>query len=256
MFIGNLGDGVVRLPSALAPVSWTLPPLTKTEKTLANPGDAVPGLHHQRLFFREFRRNFRTTGAILPSGRALGIELARYVRQPPTDGAPRRILEAGPGTGAVTRQLIAALAPADALVLVEFNSAFVDVLNGRLAGDPHFKPAAGRVRVLHGKVEDVAEAGAYDLIVSGLPLNNFSRQDVAQILGTFGRLLRPGGIVSFFEYAAVRRAKTLLSRDHERRRLHGVDRVLKRWLGEHRLRSELVVANLPPAWVHHARPIR
>ena len=216
----------------------------------------MPGLQHQRLFFREFRRNFRTTGAILPSGRALALELARYVRQPPADGAARKILEAGPGTGAVTRQLIAALAPVDALVLVEFNAAFVDLLNGRLVSDPHFKPAASRVRVLHGKVEDVAEASAYDLIVSGLPLNNFDRHDVARILATFGRLLRPGGVVSFFEYAVVRRAKTLLSRDQERRRLHGVDRVLSRWLGEHRLRSELVVANLPPAWVHHARPVR
>ncbi|MGD9648716.1 MAG: class I SAM-dependent methyltransferase [Pirellulales bacterium] len=216
----------------------------------------MPRLQHERLFFREFRRNFRTTGAILPSGRALGFELARYVRHPPHNGAPRRILEAGPGTGAVTRQLISALAPDDALVLVEFNSAFVDVLNGRLASDPHFRPGAGRVRVLHGKVEDVAEAGTYDLIVSGLPLNNFHRHDVARILETFGRLIRPGGVVSFFEYAAVRRAKTLLSRDHERRRLHGVDRVLSRWLGEHRVRSELVLANLPPAWVHHARPVR
>jgi phospholipid N-methyltransferase len=172
------------------------------------------------------------------------------------DGIARVTLNRPDKRNALTRQLIAALAPTDALVLVEFNSAFVDVLNGRLAGDPHFKHAAGRVRVLHGKVEDVAEAGAYDLIVSGLPLNNFHRHDVAQILGTFGRLLRPGGIVSFFEYAAVRKAKTLLSRDHERRRLHGVDCVMKRWLGEHRLRSELVVANLPPAWVHHARPTR
>jgi phospholipid N-methyltransferase len=66
-------------------------------------------MREYRLFWREFRQNFHTTGAILPSGRALARALARFVR---AERSRVRILEVGPGTGAVTREIVAAL-PAD-----------------------------------------------------------------------------------------------------------------------------------------------
>src|SRR5687767_3485932 len=94
-----------------------------------------------RLFFREFRRHFEITGAITPSSRWLAGALARYV----ADGArPRRILEVGPGTGAVTRQIVAAMRSEDRLDLVELNDAFVELLRGQFDGDPHFAPVAPR----------------------------------------------------------------------------------------------------------------
>ena len=49
-----------------------------------------------RLFLTEFRRNFRTTGALLPSGRRLSAALVHFVRES-ADHRPRRILEVGPG---------------------------------------------------------------------------------------------------------------------------------------------------------------
>ncbi len=61
-------------------------------------------LTDHRVFWREFRRNFHTTGAVLPSGRALARALTRYVAA--GAAGPRRILEVGPGTGAVTTVLV------------------------------------------------------------------------------------------------------------------------------------------------------
>src|SRR5579863_8998897 len=73
-------------------------------------------LANQRVFVQQFFRRYHTTGAILPSGRSLARALCRYVR----DGqGPRRILEVGPGTGAVTASLVGALKPDDHLTLVE-----------------------------------------------------------------------------------------------------------------------------------------
>ena len=55
------------------------------------------------LFLKEFRRTFHTTGALFPSSPGLARALSRYVqRDDEAVHSPRRILEVGPGTGAVT----------------------------------------------------------------------------------------------------------------------------------------------------------
>ena len=60
-------------------------------------------------------------------------------------------------------------------------------------------------------MEDLPADEPYDLIISGLPLNNFSVADVERILEVMHRLLRPGGTLSFFEYIAIRPARALVS---------------------------------------------
>ena len=216
-----------------------------------------------RVFWREFRRTSHTTGAVLPSGRALSKALTRYVRNDGEAGeaasaagnpnAHRRILEVGPGTGAVTAHIIRDMRPHDCLTLVERNDQFVARLRDRIAGDETFQPIAGRIELIHAGVEQVQEDQPYDLIISGLPLNNFSVELVEQILAKLGRLLAPGGTLSFFEYVAVRRIKSLLGRQAERNRLNGVERVLRQLLDRAEVRRDRVLANVPPAWVHHVR---
>ena len=203
------------------------------------------------LFFREFLRNFHTTGAILPSGRPLAKALARYVAQPAE--APRRIIEVGPGTGAVTWHIISALRPLDRLDLVELNESFVRRLERRFQTDPHFHSAAGRTRVLHCAVEELPRDSTYDLIVSGLPLNNFSVDLVERILQILLSLLAPGGTLSFFEYIAMRRAKAIISGPAERQRLRGIQRAMQNVLKMHEIRRDAIWRNVPPAWVHHVR---
>ncbi|MGO8690573.1 MAG: class I SAM-dependent methyltransferase [Thermoguttaceae bacterium] len=204
-----------------------------------------------RLFFREFRRNFHTTGAILPSGRRLAAALARFAAEPADH--PRRILEVGPGTGAVTRRLVDVLGPQDRLDLVERNESFVACLARRLQTEPAFQAVADRVRVLHCPVEDLSAGQKYHLVVSGLPLNNFAVDDVRRILAVMTGLLEPGGTLSFFEYIALRRAKQLLSRAPERARLRGIGQVLAELLAAGEIRRDGIWLNVPPAWVHHLR---
>ncbi len=204
-----------------------------------------------RLFWREFRTNFRTTGAVMPSGRRLSRALARFVARP-ADG-PRRILEVGPGTGAATRQIAAVMQPADRLDLVEVNAQFVRRLRELLRTDPRLAAAAERVRVLHSRIEDLPRAERYDLIVSGLPLNNFSVAEVDTILRGLGELARPGAVLSFFEYIAIRRMKAVAAGRAERERLGGIARLLQDLLRGREIRREAVWLNIPPAWVHHVK---
>jgi len=203
-----------------------------------------------RLFLGEFFRSYHTTGAILPSGRWLAAALARFV---PGDGAARRVLEVGPGTGAVTRRIAAALGHEDQLDLVELNASFVGCLREALTSDPGLRPVAHRTRVLHCAVEDLPAERSYDVVVSGLPLNNFSAAAVERILGKFAELLRPGGTLSFFEYIAIRHARALVSGRAERERLRGIGKAMRAVLARHEFRRDWVWPNVPPAWVHHVR---
>jgi phosphatidylethanolamine/phosphatidyl-N-methylethanolamine N-methyltransferase len=203
------------------------------------------------LFFREFVRNFHTTGAVLPSGRFLAAALARFVAN--GSPGPKRILEVGPGTGAVTGRIIREMGRDDRLDLVELNGAFVERLNHRFRTEPAFRAVADRARVLHCPVEELPPGEGYDVIVSGLPLNNFAAADVERLLAAMTGRLAPGGTLSFFEYIAVRPARSLISGRTERARLRGIGRAMRAVLGPHEIRRDAVLLNVPPAWVHHLR---
>jgi phospholipid N-methyltransferase len=126
-------------------------------------------------------------------------------------------------------------------------------LQQRFQRDPLFQPAADRCRVIHDRIESFGGLAEYDLVISGLPLNNFDVAVVESILDAFSRFVRPGGKVSFFEYFAIRRVRAVVSNRRQRERLRGIDRVLGNFLSAHACGRELVWRNVPPAWVHHVR---
>ena len=207
-------------------------------------------LQEHRLFWREFRENFHTTGAVLPSSRWLSSALTRYVRR---SAGGIRILEAGPGTGVVTKQIVRRMGFDARLDLVELNESFVSLLRQRFCQDPRFRLVADRSRVIHQSVTLFKTEEPYDTIISGLPLNNFDVDQVAQILAAYRRLLKPGGTLSFFEYIGVRPVRRLVGKPSDRHRLRGITRLLHKTFEDRTVRREWIWPNVPPAWVHHVR---
>ena len=203
-----------------------------------------------RLFWQEFRRTFHSTGAVLPSGRSLCRALARHVAG---NGRPRRILEVGPGTGVVTDEILLQMGPSDTLTLVELNDRFVAALRERLESDPRWQPHARRVQIEHLPVQKLETDKPFDAIVSGLPFNNFEPETIQNIFDRLAQLGRPGTTLSFFEYVGVRKAKGLVSKRDERRRLAGVEAALAKARHAWQFDRDCVLANVPPAWVHHLR---
>jgi len=237
-------------------------------------------LSNYRLFLKEFRRTFHTTGAILPSSPGLARALARFVPAadavaaatcesssatgvvaPITSGesasaepaSPRRILEVGPGTGAVTSQIIASMGATDQLDMVELNDQFVAHLQKRFAGEPAFQTVADRARIIHDDLLSLPAEPTYHAIVSGLPLNNFPSAAVDELLASMRKLLLPEGTLSFFEYIAVRPMRRVVSGKKERQRLREISSILGGLFAEHEIRRDAAMLNVPPAWVHHLR---
>jgi phospholipid N-methyltransferase len=201
-------------------------------------------------FFREYVRRFETTGAVAPSSRFLARALTRPLRAR-TD--PVRVLEVGPGTGAVTRAIVRYIKPGDRLDLVEINERFAALLKDRFAADPYYRHVADCAEVHVCPLQAFSPTGRYDVIVSGLPFNNFPAALVEELLDLCLELLNPGGTLSFFEYMYVRPLRRLVARSHEKTRLGEIERILQERFSRNRFHTDWVFVNVPPAWVQHLR---
>lgn len=170
------------------------------------------------------------------------MSLSNHSRQ---DG-PAEILEAGPGTGALTTEIVRHLRPGDRLTLCEINDSFVEHLTNRLADDESLAPWADQVTIHHGPVEELGAEDRFDHIISGLPFNNFPPELVEQIFEAFMTATKPSGTISFFEYVGIRRLKAPFISDEERQRLNEVKAIIGKYMDTgHR---EITLLNLPPAW--------
>ncbi|MFD6416201.1 class I SAM-dependent methyltransferase [Streptomyces sp. NPDC060194] len=202
-------------------------------------------------FLIEAARDLRTTGAVAPSGRALARLLTDPVRA--SGAATLDVLEAGAGTGAVTRALIPALAPGSRLDVVEANGRFAARLRGLVRAHPLLAGAAQSVRVHHALVEQLDTRRSYDVIVSGLPFTNFAPAQVEAVMDRYLELLRPGGTLTYFAYRGTRLARALTSSRAEARRHRAVEDVLTGYQRRYATGRWTVWSNLPPATVWQLR---
>jgi phospholipid N-methyltransferase len=210
----------------------------------------MASLRDQLLFFRQFRERFETTGAVLPSSRFLARAMTRPLAK---CAGPRRILEVGPGTGAVTGHIVREVKPDDRFDLVEINDQFAQLLRDRFDSDPHYKPAAAVSRVHVCPLQEFASDGEYDVIISGLPFNNFPAELVESLVDRCLSLLKPGGTFSLFEYMFIRPLRVTVTRGAEKERLAAIERIMQSRFQSQRIRRDWIFMNVPPAWVQHLR---
>jgi phosphatidylethanolamine/phosphatidyl-N-methylethanolamine N-methyltransferase len=146
---------------------------------------------HFGSFFRSWLSNPIRVGAIAPSSEALAELITSEITP-----ASAPIIELGPGTGVFTRKLLQKGVPPQQLMVIEYGSEFVSVLQLRFPG----------VRVLWMDASklipaQIAEEGSVGAVVSGLPLLNMSPRKVVAIMSGAFHYLRPNGAFYQFTYA-------------------------------------------------------
>ncbi|GAA3405892.1 class I SAM-dependent methyltransferase [Paenibacillus hodogayensis] len=171
-------------------------------------------------FIGEFMANAGQVGSVLPSSRFLTGKML-----PPA--IPwhklKRIAELGPGTGVFTRQIEQRRSSSSELVLFEKNESFRLGLNRQY---PHLSIVDDALRL----EENVRERGCpFDLIVSGLPFANFSRDLREKLFDAIHASLADKGTFVAFQY-------TPLLKGSFQSRFPSMDTGYT-WL------------NVPPAWV-------
>jgi len=212
----------------------------------------LSALKNQVAFFRQFRKRFETTGAIAPSSRFLARSMTSYLaaRDPVT---PVRVLEIGPGTGPVTNSIVQLLRPNDVFDLVELNEEFVRILGQRFESEPGWTAVKTQSNIHQLPIQEFQTSEPYDFVISGLPLNNFPAELVTSIAETYFRLLKPGGMLSYFEYMYVRPIRKVVTRGAERIRITAIDDTMQKHCNQCRIRRDNIWLNTPPAWVQHLR---
>ncbi len=151
-------------------------------------------------FLRGFLLRPKEVASVLPSSTALGAKVAE------SGGAERAgvVVELGPGTGAITRELLRRMPAGSRLVAIERNPHFVRRLRETLR-DP-------RLSVWEGDAEEIARALAAagerqaDLVVSGIPFAAMDDRISRRTLEAVRRALPPDGrFVAYQLVSDVRR---------------------------------------------------
>src|SRR5262249_59182598 len=99
---------------------------------------------------------------------------------------------------------------------------------------------------LHAAVQDLPGDSVYDYIVSGLPLNNFTADQVRAIFATYNRLLKPDGTLTYYEYVLARQIQTPFVGRRERRPLFRPGRPVGGYLPHYPIPPQPIFLNLPP----------
>ena len=147
-------------------------------------------------FLEEFLRNPAVVGSMVPSSR----ELTEKVMAPIDFATARCIVEYGPGTGVFTDILIQRRKAETAIVLVEVNRRFSEMLQERYSGQPN-------VHVVHGSADQTGEhltklgLEKVDYVVCGLPFSSLPRRLGWRILQHTQQLLIPDGKLILFQYS-------------------------------------------------------
>jgi phosphatidylethanolamine/phosphatidyl-N-methylethanolamine N-methyltransferase len=182
-------------------------------------------LEDEMQFIRSWIEKPLSTGAVMPSSKALARAMARYV-DPESNGP---VIELGPGTGAVTEALVAHGIDPARLILVEFNPDFCRLLRTRYPAATVVQGDAYRLRRL---LETYVRAPAA-AIVSGLPLVTKPVRARLRLIADAMTLMAPNAPFVQFTYAMVTPIPKALA-------------------GIKAEASELIWRNVPPArvWVY------
>jgi phospholipid N-methyltransferase len=186
-------------------------------------------------FLAALMRNPRAVGAIAPSS----VQLARLVAQHVSAGS--RVIELGPGTGVVTRELMARVGGSGAILAVDTDREFVE----------RIRRAWPEVDCVCASAETLPALAArrgwtdVDHIVCGLPFAVLPASTTTLIVEGVHQLLRHGGTFTTFQYAHTFKMRPAAAFRRQ---------VTARLASQPT--SQLVVRNMPPAlvlsWRHRA----
>ncbi|MCY1125509.1 methyltransferase type 12 [Frigidibacter sp. RF13] len=178
-------------------------------------------LADKTLFLRRLIRNPKQVSAIAPSSRFLGRAMARGLG--PETG---RVVEFGPGTGSLTRAILAAGVASADLTLFELDQTFTTALSAAFPG----------VRVLNQPADRAHDhvAPGVGAVVSGLPLLSMPAPVSRAIVASAFRILAPGAPYIQFTYGPKPSVPAAVIEE----------------FGLSVEQTAFVWANLPPARVH------
>lgn len=201
-------------------------------------------------FIRQLPTSFDSIGAVIPTShytaRAMASECARRI-------GSKTVLEVGAGTGSITAEIVKHLGPHDHLVVCEINPEFVAYLHHRFAHEPAFQRVREQVTIHTGSITELDTNQLFDNIISAIPFNNFAPNIIETILEQYRAMLKPGGVLTYIEYAYLRKIKSRFAPPNIQQKTQAINTVLEPYIRAYQFRRDVVWRNVPPAWIRHLR---
>lgn len=201
-------------------------------------------------FAWSFFRQASVSGTPFPFSPFVARALLKKISQGTAETKQRLILEAGPGSGAMTRHIVKKLGPKDRLVLVEYDKKLCKTLEKAFQK----QITAGLVEVHNAPLQEWDSSGRrFDAIVSTIPLNSLADpKTLGKIFSAFKHLAKENCPIAFGECAGTATlSKTCPFRD-DRSVVQKVVAKKGTFFKQHRTEPATIVwRNLPPARVIH-----
>lgn len=207
-------------------------------------------IKERSLFLKSAFRNIHAVGSILPSSQVTARAMTKALRQ---RRPPRRILEVGAGTGPITARIVREMGPGDQLDIYEIDPTLASFLSRRFEMEAPFRQVKDQVRIYPAGIETIAREPVYDLIISAVPFTNLPPHLVETFFETYRAILRPGGTLTYIEFAFGRAVLQRLAKGPEKQRMQAVSEVVKRYNKSYQYRQHFVLLNAPPARVRSLR---
>lgn len=144
-------------------------------------------------FFTHALRTFRTTGSLVPSSPAL----VACMTKPEDFRKARVIVELGPGEGCMTEEILQIMPEQARLTAFEVNPQFVKLLEKYRS--PRFEAIQDGAQHLGKYIED----GSADIVLSSLPLANFSRELKNEIMEAVLGAMKPDALFIQYQYSLL-----------------------------------------------------
>jgi phospholipid N-methyltransferase len=149
----------------------------------------------KRDFIKEFFKHKKLVGSIRPSSPAL----TKKMLSPIDFSKVKTIIELGPGNGVFTKQILERMAPDAQLLVFELHDQFFHNLKSSITDK--------RCHLIHDSAEKLSEYLEHynlhqaDVVISSLPLANFSKDLRGNIVSAAKNALSKDGIMTQFQYS-------------------------------------------------------
>lgn len=173
-----------------------------------------------------FLKDLKQVGAIAPSSKFLAKDLVEQLKNQLAQKVcpPLNILEIGPGTGPLTKQIAKLLRPNDRLDVVEIHDHFYEIVSKRYS--------RSNISVHHKDILQFDAGRTYDYIFSSLPYEAMPESLIREIWQKKLLLCNAKAYICYFKYVSFRKFKCNFE-----------EAVVEKYQSN----KKIVLRNLPPA---------
>lgn len=148
-----------------------------------------------------FIKDLKKVGAIAPSSKFLAKDLVQQLKDDLSCNgcSSQNILEIGPGTGPLTKEITNHIRPQDHLDVVEIHDHFYRTVRD--------KYSSANIAIHHEDILQFNAGRTYDYIFSSLPYEAMQEKLIQEIWKKKLELCKPKAYICYFKYVSFRKFK-------------------------------------------------